>query len=617
MLKVFRKILCLALSIAMVFSFVTFAADEKPGRGIDTWAFYIYLVDNDRSTQLNNSIVKEIGSINFGNNVKVISESSWSSPFDAFMRYCKKNANADHRILIIAGEGEGVYGFRKNDNKYLSLEDIRKGFETSFGKNDASPAIDLTILNGNLMSNIEAGRMLNGYSKYLLSSESFFCNADGFNRKWFGDFVNNTNITVEELGTLIADAYITQAEKAISMNKVVISTSIGLTDVKKLNDAYEQYTHLTKNLLKRISKDNLLLSFIAEKAKRTITAGDSNNITFSYNMYDSVDLINGFKRALPMESIAVLRELLAAIKYKKNLGFDTNKCGLAMYFPSVSFEGHDALMKEYIKNVAKNPYVKALYNYKIYGKFEDDSKEVLKNDLKIKLPEIDYSKLKKFQELNPRLNGSLSFTFELPTELKSMKQDVSLILYRREANQFVVFNEDSYMDFDMRNNINVLFKGKWDSINDEPLVINPISRTDDYKKSYANAVYGDKESKLYIAYDEIERIPKIAGIIEEDGTSRLSSGIVKLISDGETLGILRRVIDLNTKSESRPLATTFKYNNNYKIENKTLPDGEYTLNIVLEDMSGIRYPSSNILFGVSKGVVSQAVTEIDLFAKKQ
>lgn len=612
MKKLLKIVIVLAITLAvMISAFSTYANESEKNDG--TWAFYIYMIDNEKSVETNSRIVKEMGKVTFPSHVSVISESSWNRSLEDFLKYCDSNVKADHKVLIISGQGEGIYGYKAEGGRFVTVDDIKQALYSTYKPTDVSPAFELTILDGDLQATAEMGTVLHGFSKYLIAPESLMYKGEGFYNNWFKEFCLDTTISTVDLGKKIVDCYDKMIDSYYLKDKKIISTDLALIDVDKLNDVYGKYATLAKFMLKRIAKDNLMIGHISRVARRTVTAGDTGDEAYNYNLLDLYDFLYNLSKYFPIEAKSVINALEKSIVYKINKGFLINTFGVSIYFPKTNFKGNDKFIIYYLDKIALNNYISGVYSLKLTGKIDEALLASYKKDGIGKIKPIDYTVFNNFEGLNPTLNGSLTFKYELPNLMKPLWQYAYIEVYKRNASSFTNYGRDAYYRADASNNIAIFFEGKWDTINDTPLYINPVSQTNDYKKYYTRVLYNDSTVNLYNVFDEKAYIPKIVGILDDSSqNTKLVGNVVNTINKDDAITMYSFNTDLLVGSMKPEVSTTFVYNDNYRIENKVLPDGEYTCYVVVEDLKGDKYKGQDILFNIESGHVKDVITLKDL-----
>lgn len=602
--------------IILLGNFATYAESDNKTAG--TWAFYIYMVDNETSAEANSRIIKEMGSVSFPSNVKVISESSFNSTLPAFLTFCGKKYSADHKVLIISGDGEGMYGIRGANFKYTPIKEIANALKVTYAPSDTKPAFDLTIMDASLMSSAEMGKILKGYSKYLIAPESFMYKKEGFYRNWFTDFCKDTTMSTVDLGKLIIDKYKLMIDEEHISKEHIISSNLVLCDVNALAKSYTDYSIIAKCMLKRIAKDNLMLSLISKAARRTVMAGDTLDDTMCFNMCDYMDLLRNFKKLYPIECSKAMKDLEASVIYKAITGFREDSFGVGIYFPVKNFDGSDRLLNSYVVDISGNKYIRSLYLYKMTGEVSKELSEIGTKEKVGTFKKINCKELDSFANLKPKTTvGTLNLDFQLSKNMKALCQYANVFMYKRDDNSITSFGEDSYCVFDRKNNLNVISDAKWDAINDAPLFICPMSDAYMCKRYYTKALWNESASNLYCVYDKESGKPKMVGILDDEmvGT-KLAGSIVTPLKNGDNISLYKYVTENLTGFENEEVATTFSYNDNYRVENQILADGAYTCFVMLEDIQGNNHKSQDIFFNIKDGHIKDVMSYEELFKKK-
>lgn len=597
-----KKIILSLIMIFMVGIIPTVASNNN-------WSIYAYFADSDESITYNGGVLNGMKEVNLPSNISFIYDTSLSVSFDKFLENCKKDSKEDKKILFILGSGEGVYGIKIDEGKNLSLNDIRESLTRHF-KAD-TPAFELVVTDASLMATAEMGETLSGFAKYLVAHEGYAYEADGYHAAWLKDFAGNTNISAVELGKLICDKYFAVVSNDIMFDKI-INTNISLLDVSELKKSYDQYKELIKSILVKLPTDNIFLSKVSKEAKVTVEVGETIGDK-KKNLVDYFDFAERLKKYFPIITNKIKASLQKAVIYTKTTPLVMNTHGVSVFWPMNGFYGFTKELDDYYK-LANDVCVESLFTYKYNGTIDDKLMSKLSKFGIKKIKDLNFDAAGDFidQKIEYK-NDSLRYKVTLEKELKEVAQDVKFCLMRRYDGAMYLFNELSFSDFDSNNNITVDYNGNWVKMNDVPLFTVALNDTYEYTKYTTPLVINDEYEYYYFSYDGT--ILKDIGFDMTYKRSDVFGGVTKLLDSGDKVSVLYNVSDPISSVAKKQNASTFTYNDNYKIESGVLPDGEYTCFLTFEDMRGEKHIGDELYFSINGRKLSGVISRKDLFDK--
>ena len=607
----------LMLILILVFSLNVFATTSGKTNSTNDivdggdWAFYIYRVDSKDSSEYNEKVRMELSQCDKNSNVSIVSESSSEVDFDNFISTCKNNYNAKHKVLIIVGKGEGVYGISLGDGKYLSLNEIRQGLSMNFETSKNSPPpLDIVMFDASLMSSVETGVMLKNYTKNLIAAESLMYDVNGFYLNLFTEFYKNTKVSINNLCKLILDIYARCVDDHLSRGEIITSNLVH-SDVDKLYDVYESYKALAKNILKKMSSNNLMISHVSSIAKIALPLGETVD-EYKHNLIDCFDFMTKLKKYFPVECSNVVKNLDGSIIYKVESPFMQVTYGVSIYYPMNTFVGFESLNNDYLTNIANSDFINGLYSFKINGFIDKELKTKLKKNGVNNIKDIDFNAVNDFVKIIPKASshGLIDYKLTLTKKIKEVMQSAELLVFKREEEGFEYYNRDNYLTLDSSQNIHVSYGGNWKLFNGVPLKLDMLSDNDKFTEYSCAVLINDIPKQLYIVQEK--GATKIVGVNEKLDRSNVFGTVVTQLKEGDKLTLVKNKLGKTVGTSSLEYSESFTYKSDIRVTTKILPDGDYSCCVVLEDLKGNLTQGAKMLFTVRDGKLEKVISENSL-----
>lgn len=530
-----------------------------------------------------------------------------------FLRFCRDDYPADHTMLILWDHGGGPFGYGKDSifgGGNMSIRDINTALSNVYTPDPANPAFDIIGFDACLMSNLEVTHELYGFASfYALSEESE--PGDGW------DYLNLLNrmsadptMSPAAVAQTIADTFVDYCMKThVNMTKYVSMTDVtfAVLDANKTEELYKAYSELAKHQLKDAAEDISVLADIGRCSNNTLHVASS-----SYDIYNLVDLgcyVDLMIDSYPEECSKIKDLLHESVLYHRETGTLADTQGISVYLPgSISSYMGLHYFLNYIYDICEDPYVRALYYYKLSGCLDDDMKAVVKTLTDAEPQVLDISQFYVFEQTMPVIEGN-NFSVAIPDSVQSMAQDYTfeLAVYDDRTGVITYYGQDEFVYLDGEGNLCCDFDGEWVFLDGQPLAIEMTSRTISTVEYRSHVLYNGKDAYLTFAFDRDTEEFEIKGIrLFPDSTDQINymvdtkQNIQPQLRD--TIIPLYPTLDLNGV-ESEAEGKKITYSSSTRIVSKPLSNGYYVGMASIYDQRGDFYNSRVISYEISGGEI--------------
>lgn len=239
------------------------------------------------------------------------------STLSEFIKYVKKNYEAEEYILVLWDHGGGVPNGVGYDslfnNDYLTDIELKKALET------AGVHFDLVVFNACLMCSLEVYKSIEDYADYAIAAESVSWGSStgddtGFN---YRDFLNELNVTDKAI-TDCCDALINGYMDYLK--RIQESGTMSLVRLNRIERVYEAYAQYISACYDDLCNGKYYDIIAAREA-----SGE-------FDGYDFVDLQTFATKYENKYSTDLINELSGAILDTKSIGYNNGR-GITAYFP--------------------------------------------------------------------------------------------------------------------------------------------------------------------------------------------------------------------------------------------------------------------------------------------
>ena len=436
-----------------------------------------------------------------------------------FLNFCKEDYPADHTMLILWDHGGGPFGYGVDTifgNTIMSMKEVRQALSNVYTADPEHPAFDIIGFDACLMSCLEVTHDLYGFASFYALSEETEPGEGWDYTSFLNEMSANPSMSPAAVARTIADTYMDYyAQSDVNMSKYVDMTNdvtFAVVDPEKAEELYDAYSELAKHQLKDAVED---ISVLAEIGRC------SNNVPHvasgAYDIYNLIDLgcyVDLMIDYYPEECSNIKNLINEAIIYHRECGSLATTQGIAVYLPGCisSYMGLHYFL-DYIYNICEDPYVKALYYYKISGCLNDEMKETVKTLTDAKPQVLDLGQFSTFEKTTPVIDGN---TFYIPVSdsLMNMTQEYTfqIAIYDDYSGEFTYYGEDEYVYLDGEGNLCSDFDGQWVFLDGQPLALEITSKTISNVEYRSHVLYNGKDAYLVFSFDRDTEKFEIKGI---------------------------------------------------------------------------------------------------------
>lgn len=500
-----------------------------------------------------------------------------------FLRYCKENYPAEHKMLLFWNHGGGsLFGFCF-DEKFgnpLSLNDLRQVLKNVETANPENPAFDVVMFDTCLMATIETANTLYGFSRYLVASEEVVPANGTDYANWGGALAKNPAIDAKELGTIICDTYLEFCKKNQSDGMATLSV-VDLSKFPALNDAYGNFA---KEAV-RASETNprhffTSLDRVANSVESYGLSSSDLGVELSMNMID----LGSFSKKLENlpAAEAFTKALEDAVVHKVVGQYRQHGMGLSGYY---ALDGNLDCLKVYSFLYSSNSDFSNLYRRMLVG--SGDGKTWYNFDLK------------KLQDVPVVFDENNLATVKISPEDANSISSVSFTLSRVEdKNKLTELGSDDKVDVDWDAGIfHDDFDGKWPALNGNFLPIELDEQYDDYNLYFSYIMLNGQKYYLASAYDFKKEAFEILGAYRVMSNGIFDREIVWLKKGDTITPIFKNQKGREVKGE------TFTLQSEPVLRDETLPDGTYAFAFRFNAPHNESVMSKTVYFIVKDGEV--------------
>lgn len=534
-----------------------------------------------------------------------------------FLRFCKKEHPADHKVLIFWDHGGGAFGFGSDElfgGDGLTLKEVREALGQVYPASEDNPPFEIIGFDACLMASLEVAESLNGYGRYLAASEELESGEGWDYTTWLEQLAEHPEMNSAQVGKAIVDSYVEYyANQSVQLGWMGIDNActFSLIDIAGAHKVYEAYGEFASAALKDAIQNMDTLTILGKSANRSVRYG--MNV---YKIYNTIDLgifMRNLSEEYPDETEKVLKALEEAVIYNRATSYEENSEGLSVYFPT-DVEDIYGMFKylEYINEVCDNQDIKALYYYKFAGCLNDELQAYADEKGYGKAKTLDTTPLKNLMKSVPELEEGGNFHIAVDEEQMSLIQDLSLDLFRvdEEEDKGFYYGGDQFLYLDEEGMIQTSFDGEWASIEGHFLSVEKIDETESAIKYRAPVSYNGKDSYLILVYDFEQEKMSIAGVIKMEESADTISRVTENVKSGSQIRPIYYVYDGASGSFAMEYGKMFFYKSTSRVEDKFLDDGKYVEFVTLKDTRGDKYYTQGIEFTVKNGkIIDEKLTD--------
>lgn len=498
---------------------------------------------------------------------------------------------ADRYMSIIWGDGGGIMDGAVHDATYdydaLTVDEISEALAASGVK------LDIIGFDSSLMSNIETAASLSLYADYMVASEDIMPSC-GWDYRGLFEYISNypaaDNVAV---GQVICDGVVSRSSDTAGG-----TTMMAVTDLSKITRVVQATDTMYRHMAE-VSSQTEMLRRIAGELKYAEQVGANSPYEGYSNLADSVSLANAVFNAVGDDSARIENIVSKAVVYKAADENNAHMSGLNIFYP---FNANVERINEYRK----------ICPITGYAEFCD---RAVANDL-IQNRSTDYKELESWQYYNGVLGtSSISAACDLQGKyiLSASNPEiisstgVNLYKYDEVTGDYLYLNTDWDTQYSAETNgYEYKFAETVLEMNGTPVSAYLVRRSPICEIYSVPVVCEDKPASIRVKATlngngnrEYAVLGMWRGINHETGVlepifRKLNVGdvIVPVYSeygnaDGEYV-------------EGKSIRLVF---GGMSFAEKTMPDGDYLLSYVVEDMFGMTSESNTTNVTAIKGKI--------------
>ena len=649
LVAVFRWAVCVFL-----FSGALVQAKEKE----ETWAIYWYLCGSDLESE-NGAASTDLGEMlaaDLPENVKVVIQTGgaaeWhsedvdipadkiarfvfsdgemeevetlpqanlgdASTLEGFLKFCKENYDADHKVFIFWNHGGGSIGGAACDENFemdaLSLQEMKEAFGKVFEASDDEPPFEVIGFDTCLMASLDTAKTFQGLGRYLVASEELEPGNGWYYTGWLDALGEDTSMDGKALGKVICDSYMEGCEEVGSVDEVTLSV-VDLSRIGKLSDAYDL---LGYEAVVRASEDSKVFAKLGRQAQKAENYSNSSKGGCS-NMVDMGQMVKNAGKLLPEYSPAVLDALKECVVYKVNGPYRKSN-GLSCYYPfdgdkenfgTMLSQGPSAFVAYYgwqfgfigLDTASELAAVCALSAHDaLFG--EEGGEENKLEELPEKLEEVK-SDIEKLEDFPVKITDDGNALLALGADRAEWIDRVNCVIALVDTKEdlIVFLGSDANLDVNWdAGTFEDRFNGKWPHFDGHLLYMDFKENGETFYRYEVPVLLNGVKHHLSVVYDFKEEGYKILGARKvEEGSKMGEKNLVKL-KEGDKITTLMYGLQISGE-DSDPKEVeidTFTLGKTFGIKDEEMGDGKFAYLFDMYDVQN-RSAMSDIVFFTSK-----------------
>lgn len=550
-----------------------------------------------------------------------------------FLEFCENNYPADKKMLIFwdhgGGSGSGVCFDELFDDDGLTLEELQLALETVYGEGDPlNPSFDIIGFDACLMATIDVASVCYGYADYLVASQEY---EPGIGWDYTGimnAIAMNPGITGEELGIAICDTYFAACKKSTVASMATLSV-LSLANIAPVVYVIDSVGQMGVAIALDYSPSTFFASY-GRGARSAEYYSDSGP-----EMVDLVDLVENNSALFGFINDYMTSAMENFVVYNVTGSYRSNSHGVSVYFPYKMNDEHyenfyhatasqgflymyemlmwgelNAMAPGYFNNLSA-PEIRDWRFYDPddddddwYWDWDDDYEQLSGRDW----DDVDESVIENgftFEDMDEYgledwpidIIGEDGFTYavlDIGPEAAALLQRVTFMLawYSDDGEEILMLGEDFDIDCDWEEGFFLdNFRGVWGAIDDNIVMMEVLSVTDDYILYQVPILLNSRLCDLTVAYmwETGKYVMLTATPVNENG---MPSKEQLVITSGDEITTLVAYFgeDAEDYIEMGTLTVTAKTS----FHEVDLPDGNYAFMYVMTDYKNNSYLSDLI-----------------------
>ncbi len=478
-----------------------------------------------------------------------------------FLTWGVKSYPADHYAVFFWDHGGGsLIGFGKDElfkNDGLTLKEMETAFKNSYTQTKTT--FELVGFDACFMATVETASILSPYSNFLIASQEIEP-VHGWDYTFILQSLTNTpKVTGEQLGILIANGYMKQAEAYRMSDQITLS----VTNLAKIPNLVSEMSSFAKSADAHITTESNLNTF-----------GKARAMSREFSESGMLDLGNFATNLKPSYATDnVLQALKNAVVYKISSPSYKDTTGLSIYFP---LDNDDGALSLYKNLTFSSEYTKLLAGYYIANNGQKNIS--FANSISMK---NGVNNKKYFQAIIA--NNSISRVSEVTSILGK---------YDKKLDRMLFLGVDNDPDFNKKTGaIKSEFTQRTAMLNKQFISMLFDYQTNDYMRYKIPAILNGNEVEIIVFYDfsygnesaDAEIIGAWSGI---DADTGLADRDLVQIKKGDKLTPLYYYYDFKKDTYGYTKGKTITIAKTLSLTDEVLPSGAYMYGFYATDYVG-------------------------------
>lgn len=529
------------------------------------------------------------------------------STLSDFLAFCKKNYEADHKVMLFWNHGGGSVAGAAFDENYgydsLTIDEMRKAFMNVYELSENEPPFEMVGFDTCLMATIDVADSLKDIASYLVASQETEGSGGWYYTDWVGKFIRDTAISGADLGKIICETYFNGCRRERISDKATLSC----TDLSKIGSLLKAYEDFGEEALMAAYVDN---SFIAQFAK---AAAKSEN-------YGGNTKSQGFTNMVDLGHMARLTEGLLASASKVSKGLDecivcqvkgasrSEATGLSFYYP---YSKDLELFNKYT-DISAGTAFDYLYQYQIKGSLDKEGTEYIKT---IGAKEEEKEEVLSLASMgwdgkSLKLDKNGNAVLTLGPKANDILSEIWFSMYYidEEADVMMLLGVDNDINADWDKGVFTdNFRGVWGAIDDVMVYLELSYAGDGYNLYSVPVLVNGENYNLDVLYNFDSDTWTILGARQPLGESGMADKNMIQLEEGDEITVLWYLADSSFETFEPFDVYEFTWSDDCEFAETPLPDGVYRMIIDMYAANGDCVSAAPVDFTIRNGEITTTI----------
>lgn len=493
---------------------------------------------------------------------------------------------ADNYISVIWGNGGGPVVGATMDATHnydpLTVTEIAEAHAM------VGTRFDIIGFDASLMSNLETAAALSIFCDYLVAAEDIMP-ISGWDYRGLFDFIsNNPQATAVEVGEVICDGVVNNAQGSSDITAVMAVTD--LSRVTRMVQSFDSMAYAMATTTEDVNKLKTLKNSI-----HNVQALGVNSEAEGYsNLVDMVSLAKCVFDATADDSARIENVLTKTVVYKRAVNKANEMCGLGVYYP----------ISPSADSISKYRSICPSMGYMEYIDKTDTNELVLDKSVDIKETGAwnYYNTYAPYNSISAFYDPTGVYTLNVVSPELISAAGVNIYKYDEESGKYMYLLSD-YNTENIGVTYSYEFENKIFELNGTPVSANLISRSDTWEIYGIPVLYKDEISSIRVMKtfdDDGNSDYKVLGMWQGTTKDGVLERKFKNLSAGDVIIPVYKAFstDHDEYVEGKSLKLVF---GGVNIKEKAIPDGDYMISYTVRDIYGREVESNTTNVSALKG----------------